>query len=76
MKQLTKQQKLFVTEYIKTLNGEASAKAAGYKSKNLKETSACLLAENLIIKEIKSQLKEQISSLRVHKGYVLSLIHI
>lgn len=71
MKQLTKQQKLFVTEYIKTLNGEASAKAAGYKSKNLKETAACLLAENLIIKEIKSQLKEQISSLRVHKGYVI-----
>lgn len=71
MKQLTKQQKLFVTEYIKTLNGEASAKAAGYKSKNLKETSAGLLAENLIIKEIKTQLKEQISSLRVHKGYVI-----
>ena len=71
MKQLTKQQKLFVTEYIKTLNGEASAKAAGYKSKNLKETAACLLAENLIIKEIKTQLKEQISSLRVHKGYVI-----
>lgn len=71
MKQLTKQQKLFVTEYIKTLNGEASAKAAGYKSKNLKETAAGLLAENLIIKEIKTQLKEQISSLRVHKGYVI-----
>lgn len=71
MKQLTKQQKLFVTEYIKTLNGEASAKVAGYKSKNLKEMAACLLAENLIIKEIKTQLKEQISSLRVHKGYVI-----
>ena len=71
MKQLTKQQKLFVTEYIKTLNGEASAKAAGYKSKNLREIATNLLAENLIIKEIKSQLKEQISSLRVHKGYVI-----
>ena len=71
MKQLTKQQKLFVTEYIKTLNGEASAKAAGYKSKNLREIATNLLAENLIIKEIKSQLKEQISSIRVHKGYVI-----
>ena len=71
MKQLTKQQKLFVTEYIKTLNGEVSAKAAGYKSKNLREIATNLLAENLIIKEIKSQLKEQISSLRVHKGYVI-----
>ena len=54
MKQLTKQQKLFVTEYIKTLNGEASAKAAGYKSKNLREIATNLLAENLIIKEINS----------------------
>ena len=74
MKQLTKQQKLFVTEYIKTLNGEASAKAAGYKSKNLREIATNLLAENLIIKEIKSQLKEQISSLRVHFVTFLTII--
>ena len=71
MKQLTVQQKKFVTEYIKTLNGELSAKNAGYKSKDLKETASRLLAEDLIIKEIKFQLKNQINSLRVNKGYVI-----
>ena len=44
MKQLTVQQKKFVTEYIKTLNGELSAKNAGYKSKDLKETASRLLS--------------------------------
>ena len=38
MKKLTIQQKKFVTEYIKSLNGELSAKNAGYKSKDLKDT--------------------------------------
>ena len=71
MKNLTKQQKKFVTEYIKTLNGELSAKNAGYKSKDLKETAATLLSEDLVIKEIKFQLNNQINSLRVNKGYVI-----
>ncbi len=71
MKQITQQQKNFVTEYIKTLDGELSAQKAGYKSKNLKETASRLLTEDLIIKEIKRQLKAQISSLRVNKGYVI-----
>ena len=71
MKKLTIQQKKFVTEYIKSLNGELSAKNAGYKSKDLKETASRLLSEDLIIKEIKFQLKSQINSLRVNKGYVI-----
>lgn len=71
MKQITQQQKKFVTEYIKTLNSELSAKNAGYKSKDLKLTAAELLSNELVIKEIKSQLSEQISSLRVNKGYVI-----
>ncbi len=71
MKKLTIQQKKFVTEYIKSLNGELSAKNAGYKSKDLKDTAARLLSEDLIIKEIKFQLKSQINSLRVNKGYVI-----
>lgn len=71
MKQITQQQKKFVTEYIKTLDGELSAKNAGYKSKNLKDTAIRLLSEELIIKEIRHQLKNQISSLRVNKGYVI-----
>lgn len=71
MKQLTQQQKKFVTEYIKSLNGEFSAQKAGYKSKDLKETVSNLLSNNLVIKEIKSQLSNHISSLQVHKGYVI-----
>ena len=69
MKRLTKQQKTFVSEYIKTLDGERSAKCAGYKSKNLTTTATELLSDETIIREIKTQLKQQISSLRVNKGY-------
>lgn len=71
MKQLTTQQKTFVLEYIKTLDAELSAKNAGYKSRNLKFTAENLLSNNLVIQEIKTQLKSHISSLRVHKGYVI-----
>lgn len=71
MKRLTKQQKIFVSEYIKTLDGECSAKCAGYKSKNLTTTATELLSDETIIREIKTQLKQQISSLRVNKGYVI-----
>ena len=71
MKNLTQQQKIFVSEYIKSLDAELSAKNAGYKSKDLKITSEKLLSNNLIIHEIKTQLKTHLSSLRVHKGYVV-----
>ena len=71
MKQLTQQQKRFVSEYIKTLDGETAAKNAGYKSKDLKIISAELLKKDYIINEIKSQLKLQIESLNVQKGYVI-----
>lgn len=71
MKNLTQQQKKFVSEYIKTLDGELSAKKAGYKAKDLKETSAELLSRANIIKEINEQLKNQICSLRVNKGYAI-----
>lgn len=69
--QLTQQQKKFVIEYIKSLNGELSAQKAGYKSKDLKSVSQELLSKESIINEIKYQLKNQISSLRVNKGYVI-----
>jgi len=71
MKNLTKQQKNFVSEYIKSLDAELSAKNAGYKSKDLKSVADNLLSNNFIIKEIKAQLKNHISSLRVHKGYLI-----
>ena len=71
MKQLTTQQKKFVEEYIKTLDGELSAKKAGYKTKNLSHISTGLLSKDFVIHEIKNQLQNQISSLRVNKGYVI-----
>lgn len=71
MKNLTQQQKKFVSEYIKTLDAELSAKNAGYKSDDFKVVTEELLTTNFVIKEIKSQLKDHISSLRVHKGYVI-----
>jgi len=71
MKDLTQQQKEFVSEYIKTLDAEVSAKNAGYKSNNLKYIAEQLLSNNSVIKEIKTQLKRHIYSLRVHKSYVI-----
>ncbi len=71
MKKLTNQQKKFVLEYIKSLNGELSAQQAGYRAKDLKAAAAELLAKDSIIHEIKYQLKKQIESLRVNKGYVI-----
>lgn len=71
MKNLTQQQKKFVSEYIKTLDAELSAQNAEYESDDFKAIAEELLTTNVVIKEIKSQLKDHISSLRVHKGYVI-----
>jgi len=71
MKNLTQQQKRFVIEYIRTLDGEEAAKKSGYKCKDLKSFSSELLKKDYIIHEIKSQLKLQIESLNVQKGYVI-----
>ncbi len=71
MKNLTKQQKQFVQEYIKSLDAEQSARNSGYKTKDLKIVTERLLSNNFVIKEINNQLKKQISALRVNKGYVV-----
>ena len=71
MEQLTQQQKRFVNEYIRTLDGEAAAKNAGYKAKNLKSFAQELLTRPYIVKEINTQLRTQISALNVQRGYVV-----
>lgn len=71
MKNLTQQQQNFITEYIKTLDAELSARSAGYKNKDIKIVTEELLSNNFVIKEIKNRLKNHISSLRVHKSYVI-----
>jgi phage terminase small subunit len=71
MKQLTNQQKKFVSEYIKTLDGEKSVKFAGYKVANAKLFAQELLEKDYIVQEINCQLKRQIETLNVPKGYVI-----
>lgn len=71
MKRLTKQQKLFVSEYIKTLDGENSVQTAGYKTKTPQLFAEKLLKKDYIVNEIKNQLKNQIDALNVPKGYVI-----
>ena len=71
MENLTYQKKLFVTEYIKTLDAELSAKNAGYEEHEIKNVTEVLLYNPLIIREMKRQLNRQIISLKVHKGYVV-----
>lgn len=71
MERLTQQQKNFIDEYIKTVDGEVSARNAGYKARNLKEVANRLLSNNAVVKEMKIRLKMRINSLRVDKGYVI-----
>lgn len=71
MKKLTTQQKKFVSEYLKYLDGEIAAKNAGYKEKNLKLTVENLLSNDLVIRELNKQLNNQLQTLRIQKGYVV-----
>ncbi len=71
MKNLTNKQKKFITEYIKSLNAELSAKNAGYKSTDLNRTVEKLLSNNSVIYEIKNKIKKHMSSFRINKGYVV-----
>ncbi len=71
MEKLTIQQKKFVTEYLKNLDGELAAKNAGYKGKNLKSVSEDLLSRDYIIRELNKQLSNQIKTLHVQRGYVV-----
>ena len=71
MKQLTKQQKQFVLEYIKLLDGEKALLNAGYKVSNPASYASKLLSKDSIVNEINKQLKLQIETLNVQKGYVI-----
>lgn len=72
MKNITSQQKKFVHEYLKILDGEIAAKNAGYKSSDLKRLSEELLSKECVLKEINQQLYRQIKTMRVQKGYVIN----
>ena len=68
---INQQQKQFIAEYIRTLDAEASLKKAGYKDRNLKSLAHKFLNDKEIVNEIRLQMKNQIESLQVHKGYVV-----
>ncbi len=70
-KNITIQQKKFIEEYIKTLDGEASCRYAGYKVTNLKELANKMLSDKKIVAAIKHELLSRIPSLRVEKGYIV-----
>ncbi len=71
MKQLTNQQKLFVSEYIKSLDPEKALVNAGYKFVNKEKAISRILSSPKIINEIKEQLNHHIDVLNVPKGYVI-----
>lgn len=71
MNNITQMQKKFIEEYIRTLDGEAACKYAGYSTNNLRELANKLLSEKKIVFAIKSKLLSQINSLRVEKGYIV-----
>lgn len=71
MQKITPQQRKFITEYLKNLDGEIAGRKAGYKEENLKQTVEKLLSNDLIIRELNKQLNNQIKTLRIQKGYVV-----
>ena len=71
MDRITQQQKKFVYEYLKSLDGELAAKKSGYKASDLKSIADKLLSNDNIIKELNRQLYKQINSSRIQKGYVI-----
>lgn len=71
METLTKMQKAFVSEYVKSLDAKASAIKAGYKKTNAKRQAELLLKNDAVIKEISALLAKQAQSLQVSKAYVV-----
>ncbi|MCQ2789318.1 MAG: terminase small subunit [bacterium] len=71
MSEINKKQKRFISEYIKTLDGELSAQNAGYKSKDLKTCTEKLLSNISIVKAIEKQLRKRSARLQIDKAYVV-----
>lgn len=70
-KELTAQQKNFISEYIKDLDAERAAVTAGYKKSTAAQKAKELLAKPEIIKEMKKLIEFQAKSLMVSKLYII-----
>lgn len=71
MDDLTKQQKAFIHEYIRSLDPKEAAIKAGYQKSRAKQQGDLLLKKDSILRELNSLLKKQASSLQVGKAYVV-----
>lgn len=71
MKKITSKQRVFVKEYLKSLDIEKAAIIAGYERKKAKLLGEKLLENQQIIEYIEIQLKQKTKSLQIEKGYVV-----
>lgn len=72
MADLTKQQKLFVKEYLVDLNGTQAAIRAGYSKKTAQEQSSRLLSNVIIAQIISVELEKRAAKLELNAEWVLS----
>lgn len=71
MDDLTKQQKAFITEYIRVLDPKEAALKAGYSKSCAKRQGESLLKSEKIIKAIDTALNKQAQTLQVSKAYIV-----
>lgn len=71
MDKLTKQQKTFIHEYIRSLDPKEAAIKAGYQKGRAKLQGELLLKKDSVLKKLNSLLKRQANSLQVGKAYVV-----
>lgn len=68
---MTRQQAVFVENYLVTMNGAESVRAAGYKTKDPRNTASLLLSKPHIQEAVDKGMAERVSRLRINQDYVL-----
>ena len=67
----TKQQKKFVKEYLKTLNGADAAIKAGYKASCAAATAAALLENERLTELFEAEIQKMLAALDVPVAYIV-----
>jgi len=68
---LTRQQGVFVEHYLISMNGTDAVRAAGYKTKDPRNTASVLLSNPKIQAAIDKGMAERVSRLRINQDYVV-----
>lgn len=68
---LTRQQAVFVEHYLITMNGSEAVRAAGYKTKDPRNTASLLLSKPHIQAAVDKGMAERVSRLRINQDYVI-----